>query len=76
MRLAAIDVGSNAIRLVIGEQDRHGDIKTLKKVREPIRLGKDVFKNGALSEKSIDRVVQTFKKFAGFDRRWEDCRFR
>jgi exopolyphosphatase/guanosine-5'-triphosphate,3'-diphosphate pyrophosphatase len=64
MRLAAIDVGSNAIRLVIGEQDRHGDIKTLKKFREPLRLGKDVFKNGSISEKSTERVVQTFQKFS------------
>lgn len=64
MRLAAIDVGSNAIRLVIGEQDRHGDIKTLKKIREPIRLGKDVFKSGSISAKSIERVVETFQKFS------------
>lgn len=64
MRLAAIDVGSNAIRLVIGELDRHGDIKTLKKYREPIRLGKDVFKNGTVSTKSLERVIRTFEKFS------------
>lgn len=63
-RLAAIDVGSNAIRLVIGEQDRYGDIKILKKVREPIRLGKDVFKTGIVGEKTREKVLEAFKKFS------------
>lgn len=62
-RLAAIDVGSNAIRLVIGERDSHGDIRLLKKVREPVRLGKDVFAGGMISEKTRQKVVQAFLKF-------------
>lgn len=62
-RLAAIDVGSNAIRLVIGEIDRHGDIKILKKVREPVRLGKDVFSNGEISNKTRAKAIESFEKF-------------
>jgi exopolyphosphatase/guanosine-5'-triphosphate,3'-diphosphate pyrophosphatase len=62
-RFAAIDVGSNAIRLVIGEQDSHGDVKVLKKLREPVRLGKDVFANGSISEKSREQIVRSFLKF-------------
>ena len=61
--LAAIDVGSNAIRLVIGELDRHGDIKILKKVREPVRLGKDVFSGGDISSKTLEKAIESFKKF-------------
>ena len=61
--LAAIDVGSNAIRLVIGELDRHGDIRILKKVREPVRLGKDVFAGGEISAKTREKALESFKKF-------------
>lgn len=65
-RLAAIDVGSNAIRLVIGEMEASGEIRTLKKYREGIRLGKDTFSQGSISKKCIDRTLETFEKFKGF----------
>lgn len=61
--IAAIDIGSNAIRLVIGELDEHGDIRVVKKVREPVRLGEDVFANGTLSEKTIEKALAAFSKF-------------
>lgn len=62
-RLAAIDVGSNAIRLVIGEVESSGEIRVLKKVREGVRLGKDTFSEGTISKKSIERTLETFEKF-------------
>jgi len=62
-RFAAIDVGSNAIRLVIGERDHHGDMKVLKKVREPVRLGKDVFSAGLISDRARQKVIEAFGKF-------------
>lgn len=65
-RLAAIDVGSNAIRLVIGEVGKNGEIKVLKKFREGVRLGKDTFSDGTISKKSIERTVETFIKFRRF----------
>ena len=61
--IAAIDIGSNAIRLVIGRVDEHGDILVLKKLREPVRLGKDAFADGALSNKTIVKALDAFKKF-------------
>lgn len=61
--IAAIDVGSNAIRLVIGELDHHGDIKVLKKVREPVRLGQDVFAKGEISRKTLEKALESFRKF-------------
>jgi exopolyphosphatase/guanosine-5'-triphosphate,3'-diphosphate pyrophosphatase len=63
--LAAIDIGSNAIRLVIGELDHHGDIRILKKVREPVRLGKDVFATGEISAKTREKATACFEKFRG-----------
>ncbi|HRK08265.1 MAG TPA: hypothetical protein PLZ57_10885 [Pseudobdellovibrionaceae bacterium] len=68
-RLAAIDVGSNAIRLVVGEVDRRGQIHILKKYREGVRLGHDVFSGqGEISKKTLQRTVETFMKFRGFMR--------
>ncbi|RYZ74111.1 MAG: hypothetical protein EOP05_09490, partial [Proteobacteria bacterium] len=63
--LAAIDIGSNAIRLVIGSMDEFGDIKIVKKVREPVRLGKDVFGGGEISSKTRDKALDAFLKFRG-----------
>lgn len=65
-RLAAIDVGSNAIRLVIGELHASGEIRVLKKYREGVRLGKDTFSQGIISKKCMDRTVETFVKFKSF----------
>jgi exopolyphosphatase / guanosine-5'-triphosphate,3'-diphosphate pyrophosphatase len=61
--LAAIDIGSNAIRLVIGEMDDHGDIRVLRKIREPVRLGKDVFAQGEISDKTRTKALEAFAKF-------------
>ncbi len=61
--LAAIDIGSNAIRLVVGELDHHGDIRILKKFREPVRLGQDVFHSGQISKKTTLRALETFSGF-------------
>lgn len=61
--IAAIDIGSNAIRLVIGEVDRHGDIHILKKIREPVRLGKDTFAGGEISPKTTDKALSAFMRF-------------
>lgn len=64
-KIAAIDIGSNAIRLVIGGVDQHGDIRILKKIREPVRLGKDVFANGTIGAKTREKALDVFKSFAG-----------
>jgi exopolyphosphatase/guanosine-5'-triphosphate,3'-diphosphate pyrophosphatase len=63
--LAAIDVGSNAIRLLICNVG--GDRRTaiLESVRDPVRLGGDVFTTGLVSEASIERAVEAFVRFRG-----------
>ncbi len=60
--LAAIDIGSNAIRMIIAEHSLH-NLKVLKKFRFPIRLGADVFANGQISPKNLKLSARTFKKF-------------
>jgi exopolyphosphatase/guanosine-5'-triphosphate,3'-diphosphate pyrophosphatase len=54
MRFAAIDIGSNAIRILFKEvytSDSGPIFKKLTLIRLPIRLGEDSFKEGKISEK-------------------------
>jgi exopolyphosphatase/guanosine-5'-triphosphate,3'-diphosphate pyrophosphatase len=74
--IAAIDIGSNAIRLVIGRVDEHGDIQALKKAREPVRLGKDAFGEGAISPKTVAKALAVFKKFSAMLKECDVRRYR
>ena len=65
--LAAIDIGSNAARLLIKdvETDATG-AQTLRKrlfLRIPLRLGMDVFSNGKISDKRAEEFVRTIKAY-------------
>lgn len=67
MRLAAIDIGSNAARLLIndvieGPQGKPEFIK-LTLVRVPLRLGFDVFETGSISEQKKEMLVKTIKAY-------------
>ena len=65
-KLAAIDIGSNAVRLLIsGVIKRPNDIlyKKISLVRVPLRLGEDVFSKGKLSKKSIKKLDEALKAF-------------
>jgi exopolyphosphatase/guanosine-5'-triphosphate,3'-diphosphate pyrophosphatase len=61
--IAAIDVGSNGIRLAIANVSASGEYQTVYNVREPVRLGQDVFMKGVISADTIDRTLQTFIEF-------------
>lgn len=67
MRLAAIDIGSNAARLLITEvlKDEAGAVtfNKLNLVRIPLRLGFDVFEQGIISKQKIEMMVQTMKAY-------------
>lgn len=66
MRYAAIDVGSNAVRLLIADLVMKGTEITTKKntlIRVPLRLGDDAFLNKRLSEKKAEDLVKTFIAF-------------
>lgn len=66
MRLAAIDLGSNAIRLLITQVDEFEDQTTFLKlnlVRIPLRLGKEVFNGGVISHKKEMELIETLKAY-------------
>ncbi|MBA4153996.1 exopolyphosphatase [Flavobacterium sp.] len=66
-RYAAIDIGSNAMRLLISnivEQDgKEPQFNKSSLVRVPIRLGQDVFTIGEISDENINRMIDAMKAF-------------
>jgi len=62
-RVAAIDAGSNAIRFVVADFDGPASYTIVHKVREPIRLGHNVFIRGGLDEEAMDLAVAAFRLF-------------
>ena len=67
MRLAAIDIGSNAARLLITEviSDARGNtsFNKLNLIRVPLRLGFDVFESGTITKPKIGMILQTMKAY-------------
>lgn len=66
-KYAAIDIGSNAVRLLISniieQQGRPVQFKKNSLVRVPIRLGADVFLNQRISEENTERIIDTMLAF-------------
>jgi exopolyphosphatase / guanosine-5'-triphosphate,3'-diphosphate pyrophosphatase len=67
LRLAAIDIGSNAARLLISEvyinQRGIAEFLKLNLVRVPLRLGFDVFETGEISKEKTGMILQTIKAY-------------
>ena len=59
---AAIDIGSNSVRLSIGEL-RSGRIRVLHTDREVTRLGEGVFRNGMLDPQAMALTVKVLRRF-------------
>jgi exopolyphosphatase / guanosine-5'-triphosphate,3'-diphosphate pyrophosphatase len=62
-RVAAIDMGSNAIRFYVVETAGDSGYRVLENVREPIRLGGDVFLSGKIREDNLRRAEAAFRRF-------------
>ena len=67
-KYAAIDIGSNAVRLLItdiieNEETEKVKFKKSALVRVPIRLGEDTFGVGEISEKNILRLTDAMNAF-------------
>ena len=65
-KYAAIDIGSNAVRMLVANVIDHEKKTVFLKnalVRVPIRLGEDAFVNGKISDSNIKRVVKSMKSF-------------
>lgn len=66
-KYAAIDIGSNAMRLlisnVIEEENKPTQFNKSHLIRVPIRLGQDAFTVGEISEENSDRMIKAMKAF-------------
>lgn len=66
MKFAAIDIGSNAVRLLFCNVYENKDKTAFKKaelIRIPLRLGEDTFLNKKISEKKIQKLITAMKAF-------------
>lgn len=62
MKFAAIDVGTNAVRLLLSKVIEGGDQPFFRKealVRIPLRLGEDTFSAGRISDEKTSRLIDT-----------------
>ncbi len=63
MRLAAIDVGSNSVHMVVADLGREGHLEVVDRVKEMVRLGRGCFASGRLSGESMDLAVRALANF-------------
>jgi exopolyphosphatase/guanosine-5'-triphosphate,3'-diphosphate pyrophosphatase len=70
---AAIDVGSNAIRLLISYVESNGgtEFKKAAFIRVPIRLGEDVFTTGRIGDQKCRALMESMQAFAHLMRVFE-----
>lgn len=77
--LGAIDIGSNAIRLLIStidETPQSVDFKKTAFLRVPIRLGEDVFTKKQISDEKKERLYEAFSGFSHIMKAYQVCKYR
>lgn len=60
-KIAAIDIGSNAVRLAVAQHEGH-KLTITKKVRVPLRLGAEAFERGEFSTHTIQQAAHVFEE--------------
>jgi exopolyphosphatase/guanosine-5'-triphosphate,3'-diphosphate pyrophosphatase len=63
VNIAAIDAGSNALRLFVARAVSSGRLEPLERKRAAVRLGRHAFTRHELDEETLDRAVQAFANF-------------
>ncbi len=72
MRLAAIDVGSNSLHMVIAQADPDGGVTTLWRMKEMVGLGRMSFPSKRLSAAAMDAAIAALGRFSDAAKR-RDC---
>jgi exopolyphosphatase/guanosine-5'-triphosphate,3'-diphosphate pyrophosphatase len=67
--LAAIDVGTNAVRLEIARPLPDGTLETIHQERDPVRPGEGVFTGGTIAKPVAKRLLATLRRYAALCRR-------
>jgi exopolyphosphatase/guanosine-5'-triphosphate,3'-diphosphate pyrophosphatase len=63
MRLAAIDVGSNSVHMIVADASRDGHLEVVDRVKEMVRLGRRSFMTGHLTDESMALAIGALKNF-------------
>jgi exopolyphosphatase/guanosine-5'-triphosphate,3'-diphosphate pyrophosphatase len=63
LKLAAIDIGSNSIKLAVVEAAASDSFAVLGREKEVVRLGHDTLREGHLSAAAIERAAACIKRF-------------
>jgi exopolyphosphatase/guanosine-5'-triphosphate,3'-diphosphate pyrophosphatase len=63
MKIAAIDVGSNSIKLVVVDAAASDSLAVLAREKDTVRLGQDTLRQGRLSPAAIERAADCIKRF-------------
>ena len=74
--IAAIDAGSNAIRLVIASAESPATYHELKNERIPLRLGHYAFTQRQFDGQTIDQAVEVFRRFKSRMNQYDVQRYR
>ncbi len=64
MMAAAIDIGSNSIKMTIGRANTEGGVDQLDWASEVVRLGQGLDRTGNLDEERIETAIETLGRFA------------
>lgn len=68
--LAAIDVGTNAVRLELARVLPDGSLETLHTERDPVRPGEGLFTSGSMRRDVADRLLATLRRYSALCRRY------
>ena len=75
MRLATVDIGTNAAKILIAECVSGGTLKPLRESRRMIRLGEGVDRCGTLTEGAIERLTEVLEDFQSMADAWHVEKF-
>ncbi|HYI11372.1 MAG TPA: Ppx/GppA phosphatase family protein [Thermoanaerobaculia bacterium] len=69
-RIAAIDVGTNSIHMIVVEEQKHG-YRVIDKEKEMVQLGRGSLEGRPLTDDAIARGVEAMRKMGGIAERWK-----
>jgi exopolyphosphatase/guanosine-5'-triphosphate,3'-diphosphate pyrophosphatase len=61
--VAAIDIGSNSLRMAIAQVTPEGQVEVLERARQPVRLGHDTFLTGRLSPRTVEAAIAVLRDY-------------
>jgi exopolyphosphatase / guanosine-5'-triphosphate,3'-diphosphate pyrophosphatase len=69
-RIAAIDVGTNSIHMIVVEKQKHG-YRVIDKEKDMVQLGRGSLEGRPLTDEAVERGVEALRRMAGIAERWQ-----